>query len=90
MHEVSHILRENSTKILLNRILLSNFILFLGMTSEGNKDTREATKMTNLTRLNHRRCMPIEFDERDNAIGEGAAQFASYVGMLIRTSPCVF
>ena len=90
LQKVNHIFRGNSVEILLKRIILINFIIFSGIATQGKKGTRKATKMTNLTNISHRRRMPIKFDEFGNPIGEGDAQFASYIGMLIQTILCVF
>ena len=53
LQEVSYILRGNFIEILLKWILRINFIIVLGMVSEGKKGTRWATKMTSLTKISH-------------------------------------
>ena len=52
------------------------------MGGEGKKGTRDATKMTGLTKVSHQNCLAIEFNECGSVIGPNRAQFVSYVGMI--------
>ena len=62
---------------------LINYYFFPSMSGEEKKGTRGATKMTELTKLAHKNCLNVQFDNLGNSIGRNRIKFNSYLSLIL-------